>query len=189
MLDIDESELDVAQDEQLSDKLAKLVHEFDTKKKLIADLEKELKVAKEEVKDLEMTTIPDLMSQIGTNVFGIPDTDRECRIKPYYHATFPKDNIEEAVKYLEDHQLDGVIKNTLTVEFPRGAAEKAKEIQKRVHQMMAEYELDTPVTLTYGAHWKTYTAMVKEQHEKGENLPLGLLNATIGQIATITKRK
>ena len=55
--------------------------------------------------------------------------------------------------------------------------------------MLAEYEIDASADLKYGSHWKTYTAMVREQHEKGVNLPLALLNATIGQIATIKKRK
>jgi BMFP domain-containing protein YqiC len=188
-MDIDYSELEMPVSEDLSLKLGELVADYDAKKKEIIDTEKRLKALKENIKELEMTTIPDLMTQIGTNVFGIPDTDRECRIKPYYHATFPKDNVEDAVKWLENNQLDGVIKNTLVVEFPKGSAETAKQIQQRVHQMMAEYDLDIPVTLNYGAHWKTYTAMVKEQHEAGVSLPLGLLNATIGQIATITKRK
>lgn len=189
VLEFDDSELDVAQDEDATARLAKLVQDMDKKKTAIKQLTDQLETLEAEVKDYERTTIPDLMSQIGTNVFGIPDTDRECRIKPYYHATFPKENIKEAVEWLAEHELDGVVKNTLTIDFPRGSAEEAKEIQRRVHQMLAEYELEAPVTLTYGAHWKTYTAMVKEQHEQGVNLPLGLLNATIGQIATITKRK
>lgn len=188
-MEIDESELDMPVAADKSQELASLVEAFDLKVKEIKDTEARLKQLKEEVKELEHTKLPDLMNQIGTNVFGIPGTDRECRIKPYYHATFPKDHIEEAVQWLEDNQLDGVIKNTLTVEFPRGSAEAAKEIQQRVYQMMAEYELDTPVVLSYGAHWKTYTAMVKEQHEQGLDMPLTLLNATIGQIATISKRK
>lgn len=190
-MQFDDSELDI--EVQPNEALTKAVMELDEITTRIATGKKLLKQLNEEKHELEHHKLVAIMQEIGTNVYGIPETDRECRIKPYFHATFPKQedggDPNKAVEYLEGHALDGVVSHTLTVAIPRGKGEEAKQIQQRVQQMLAEYEINALAELKYGSHWKTYTAMVQEQFEEGNNLDWTLLNATIGQKASITKRK
>lgn len=175
------------------DRLRKLVEYADKMQLWIDATEAELETAKKNQLELLSKTIPDQMDTIGTNVFGVPGTDRECRVTPFYHAVLKSDspNLEEAVAWLDGQGHGDVVKHSIHIDFNREDAEKAKQIAERLRQMLAEYDVaaDTTVVKSYGVHWKTLTSLVKELVEKGENIPLALLGATVGRVAKIIKRK
>jgi hypothetical protein len=151
----------------------------------IARLEKELELAKEHRKRLLTEEIPDKMAEVGTNVFGVPGTEVECRVVPYYHANIKEPDLPAAVKWMDDNGHGDLPKRTLTVEFNREDQEVAIRIMQRVKQMLAEEDIieRTKIFIKYGVHWKTLTAFVKEQIERGAALPLAILGATVGQVA------
>lgn len=173
------------------DELKKLVKLADQTKLWIDAAEAELETTKKVYQELVTKHIPDQMDQIGTNVFGIPDTDRECRVEPYYHAVMKPETLDEGVEWLDSHGYGDVVKHSIHVDFDREDAEKAKSIAQRISQMLAEYEVtpDTVVVKSYGVHWKTLTSLVKRLVEEEVAVPLETLGATVGRVAKIIKRK
>lgn len=180
---------------QNTDELARLVTELDERELQIKDVGAYLLKLTERRKSLVERLIPDAMDKIGTNVFGIPGTDRECRIKPFYHAVLP-DRIKEpelhaeGLAWLLENHGDSV-RHSLTLEFNREDHERASRVAARINQMLAEegVSTDTTVQKSFGVHWKTLTSLVKELTEEGKPFPQAALGARIGRTAQLVQRK
>ena len=186
---VDDSELDVPASKEKTAALRELVLEAYVQDSAIAGLEMQIENRKNRLSQLMNKDIPELMSEIGTNVFGVPDTRTEVRVMPYYHANIPAATAAEAYKWLEDQGHGDIIKNALHVDFNKEDAAVAKQVYDRVNQMMAEYDVPAKPVLEKGVHWKTLTSFVKERIESGETLPLAILGATVGQVAKFKERK
>jgi len=173
-----------------TDRLSEAVREAHRVDHEITKLEESLERLKAKKQELLTKKIPDLMGEVGTNVFGVPGTDVECRVVPYYHASLKEDKLPAAVKWLDQNGHGDLPKRTVAIEFNREDQEAARRIFQRVQQMLAEEDIieRTQLSMKYGIHWKTLTAFVKEQVEKGAALPLELLGATVGQVAKFHTR-
>jgi hypothetical protein len=173
-----------------TDKLKKAVEEAYELDEEITSLEQQIERFKDQRKKLLTETIPDLMSEVGTNVFGVPGTEVECRVVPYYHANIKFEQMMRAVKWMDANGHGDLPKRTITVDFNREDQDAARRIFQRIQQMLAEEDIieRTQLNMKYGVHWKTLTAFVKEQIEQGAALPLELLGATVGQVATFKAR-
>ncbi len=176
---------------KVHDRLRDLVFDAFELEATIKEMEQGLEAMKANRKKLLTQEIPDLMAEVGTNVFGIPDSDYECRVIPYYHASVKEPDLPAAVKWLDDNGHGDLPKRTLSVEFNKEDKEVALRIFQRVQQMLAEENVieRTNISMKFAIHWKTLTAFVREQVERGAALPLATLGATIGQTAKFEKRR
>jgi len=147
---------------------------------LIDDEEKKLKKLKADYKKLSEEDIPDKLREVGISEFKLLDGTK-LSIQPYYSARITPDNREVCFNWLESNGLGDVIKNTVSANFGRGEDEVAQEL-------MAKLEKDGH-TLTQ-KKWvepMTLKAVVKEQVEKGNDLPLETFNVYVGQKIKVKK--
>jgi hypothetical protein len=148
--------------------------------KRIADLEEELKDAKREHRKIAEDLLPAAMDEHGMSQLKMDDGS-EISVSPYYSASISKDRADEAFQWLTEAGHGSLIKNHVTAAFGRGEDNFAKDLLA---------ELDQRGMATQTKTWvepMTLKSFVKEQVEKGENLPYDLLGIFVGQRAKIRR--
>ena len=146
----------------------------------VADLELELKETKRELRKVSEDLLPAALQEHGVTELKMDDGS-EISVTPYYSASIAKDRAEEAFQWLTAAGHGSLIKNHVTAAFGRGEDNLAKdllaELEQRGLQTQTKVWVD-PMTLK---------SFVKEQVEKGENLPYDLLGIFVGQRAKIRR--
>jgi hypothetical protein len=148
--------------------------------KRIADLEEELKDAKREHRKIAEDLLPAAMDEHGMSQLKMDDGS-EISVSPYYSASISKDRADEAFQWLTEAGHGSLIKNHVTAAFGRGEDNLAKDLLAELEQRGMATQTKTwvePMTLK---------SFVKEQVEKGENLPYDLLGIFVGQRAKIRR--
>ena len=155
-------------------------------------LEKQLKDLKKRKLEIESREIPDLFGEIGVDRIGLPEDNSDVIVKPFYKANIAASWDEErkarAFNWLDENGYGDVISVDVTVSFKRGERGLAESLLHIIRSSFPGANSHPPV-LKMGVPWNTLTALVKEQIERGEAIPLDVLGATVGQVASITKRK
>lgn len=148
--------------------------------KRIADLEEELKDTKREHRKIAEDLLPAAMDEHGMSQLKMDDGS-EISVSPYYSASISKDRADEAFQWLTEAGHGSLIKNHVTAAFGRGEDNLAKDLLAELEQRGMATQTKTwvePMTLK---------SFVKEQVEKGENLPYDLLGIFVGQRAKIRR--
>ena len=148
--------------------------------KRIADLELELKDAKRDHRKVAEDLLPAALQEYGVTELKMEDGS-EISVAPYYNASIAKDRMDEAFQWLIEAGHGSLIKNHVTAAFGRGEDNSAKDLLAELEQRGMQTQTKTwvePMTLK---------SFVKEQVEKGENLPYDLLGVYVGQRAKIRR--
>lgn len=159
----------------------------------VSELEGKLAEAKARQRELEHRTIPDAMDAAGTDNLGLPELGVDVRIKPWYDGTLPKrddpQRRQAAIDWLVQHEHGDLIKTTISILFGRSEHNLAVATFEAIREYLAQQGLPNIVGMLEDVHPMTLKAFLREQHEHGEVLPLDTLNATIGRVAKIEKRR
>ena len=148
--------------------------------KRIADIEQELKAKKRELREVQEDLLPAALQEYNMTGYTMDDGS-EISVKPFYSANISKDKSDEAFEWLTSNGHASLIKNNVSASFGRGQDNEAKSLLSELHDRGLETKSKTwvePMTLK---------AFVKEQVEKGENLPYDLLGIFVGQRANIKR--
>jgi hypothetical protein len=137
------------------------------------------------------------MSKVGQDRIGLEAHGVDLVKEAYYHANIAADWPEEkrqiAFDWLVSSGNEDLIKTTFTMQFPRKMFDVAVWLKKQVAKLKFPgkgKEIEMPeAVVTLGVPWNTLTAFVKEQIEKGAELPLETLGATVGWIVKVKQRK
>jgi len=146
----------------------------------ITDLEQELKDTKRDHKKIAEDLLPAALDEYGVSQLKMDDGS-EISVSPYYNASIAKDRADEAFDWLVQAGHGSLIKNHVTAAFGRGEDNVAKSL-------LAELEQRGMATQTkIWVEPMTLKSFVKEQVEKGNNLPYDLLGIFVGQKAKIKR--
>jgi len=137
--------------------------------KSIAMHEEALSTRKEEHRKLTQETLPNMMAEIGLMSFRLAN-GKEIGITDQYYAKLPEDNYA-AFTWLREKGMDGVIKTQIILDFSKGDDELVQQIQDE----LALRGLIPTVKSTI--HHMTLKALVKEQVERGNDIPLDAFGA------------
>jgi hypothetical protein len=148
----------------------------------IASLEGDLKAAKKKLIKLTDEEMPAMLAEIGIASFALDDGST-VEVKQTYGASILVDKRPEAYDWLRDHGHDDIIKNTVLCQFGRGEDDQAGAFAAFAHQQGFVPEQKTEV------HPQTLRAFVKERCEAGEDFPMELFGAWVGQRAVIKRSK
>jgi hypothetical protein len=139
---------------------------------LVETIEKQLKEAEAELRQVREVDLPNAMLQAGVSEIKLP-TGQKISIKEDIYASIPKDDrYHEAIDWLKEHGFGDVIKNKVEVLFGKGEEDQARAL------MM---ELNSNGWKTYTnsetVHSSTLKALIREQLAKGADFPLELFGA------------
>lgn len=167
-------------DEKDLSRLGKLATSFASLLQMKQNLEAQLKVVDQDIKRVQENDIPSLMAELGMKKFVLEDGS-QVSVAPYYSASISKERQDEAFFWLNENGFGDLIKNTVTARFGRGEDDIAEKVVTQLANQgyVAEAQKKVePMTLK---------AWVKEQFEKGVNIPQELFGVYAGQKATIKK--
>lgn len=151
-----------------------------TLEKRIADLDQDLKDAKREHRKIAEDLLPAALDEYGVAELKMEDGSK-INVSPFYSASIPKEKQEQAFDWLVGQGHGSLIKNHVTAAFGRGEDNLAKNLLAELEQRGMATQTKTwvePMTLK---------SFVKEQVEKGENLPYDLLGIFVGKKAKVTR--
>ena len=162
--------------------VAELARIIKAKEQEVADLERQHKDAKKELLRLTDEELPASMAEMGLASFTLDDGST-IDVKPTYGASILVANREAAYEWLRDHGYDDIIKNDVSVSFGRGEDDMAGSFKA-----LAEKEGYVPQQNT-SIHSQTLRAFVRERVEAGDEFPMDLFGAYVGQRAVIKGAK
>lgn len=161
-------------------RISKLATEQDDLEVEIKQLEQLVKDKKMELQELTGVTLPGVMAEVG--IAGLElENGSSLKVVPFYDGHIKEDNLEEAHCWLRDHGFGHLVKNEFKVAFAKGEDDKAATLKEALET------LDFAFNQKEAIHKGTLRAFIKEQTEKGTDLPSDLLGIFIGQ-KTIIKR-
>jgi len=148
----------------------------------VKELEEKLKEEKKKLLKMTDEDLPALMTEANSMEFTLLDGSK-VTIKPQYGASIKVDNRPAAYEWLREHGHDDIIKNTISCQFGRGEDDLASSFKAFVETegyVPTQTEKIEPISLR---------GVVKERVENGDEFPMELFGAYVGQRAVITKAK
>lgn len=127
-------------------------------------IEQELANANERLKNVREVDIPNLMAEMGIKSFTL-DTGAKITIKQDIFASIRKENVDQALAFVDSIGLGGIIKDDVAVKFGKGDSEKAKQLTDFCKEQQFNF------TEKLHIHPQTLKATIKEQMEKGVQFP------------------
>ena len=162
--------------------VSKLARAISAKTEEVQALDEQLKAAKKELLKLTDEELPASMAEVGLASFTLDDGSK-IDVKPTYGATILVKNRPAAYEWLRNNGHDDIIKNTVSCDFGRGEDDMASAFYA-----LAQKEGHVPKQDT-GILPQTLKAFVRERVENGDEFPMDLFGAWVGQRAVITKGK
>jgi len=162
--------------------VAKIAKEIAAKEAWVADIEDQLKTAKQQLLKLTDEDLPTLLAELGLSKFTLDDGS-EVTVKQTFGASIRTDRKSEAFDWLRQNGYDDIIKNTVACKFGRGEdglAETFIDVASK-----AGFAVDQKTEV----HPQTLRAFVKERVESGDEFPMEMFGAYIGQRAIIKRGK
>lgn len=162
--------------------VAEIARAIRAKEDQIAALEDQAKDAKKELLKLTDEDLPAMLQELGLSSFSLDDGST-VEVKPTYGASIKVDNRPAAFEWLREHGYDDIIKNTVACSFGRGEDDRASAFASFAEKEGYFAEQKTEV------HPQTLRAFVKERVEAGDEFPMELFGAYVGQRAVIKRSK
>lgn len=155
--------------------LAKEQQKWETE---VAKKENELYLAKENLKRVQEFLLPEAMKAVGMVSFKM-DNGAKITIKEDVYASIRADKKDAAFEWMAEHDLDGIIKDQVSVNFGKGETERAKELLELCQQNGFE------ASEALSVHPSTFKAAVKREMERGVQFPDELFSIVPGRKAII----
>ena len=165
-------------------RLIAMAEEAVATEKLVLDLEENLSSIKKNLNNLKTVQLPDAMAEAGIADLSLESGFR-IAIEDFVAGSLPKDEVrrDEAIKWLENHGAESLIKTSVNVSFEKTQHNMALSIISE----LADRGLH--VTSTMGVHPQTLIAHIKERLRSGDEVPLETLGLFAGRIAKIKPTK
>lgn len=162
--------------------IAEMARAVRTKSEEVQRLEAQFKEAKKQLLKLTDEDLPAMLLELGLSAFELDD-GAKVTVRPTYGAHIKAENKETAFNWLRANGFEDIIKNTVSCQFGRGEDQEAVAFMEQAQQLGYSAEQKTDV------HASTLKAWVKERVENGEEFPMELFGAYVGQRANIVGSK
>jgi len=169
-------------DQESLGSVAGLAKAIKTKEELIESLEQTLKEEKKALIKMTDEDLPTMLMELGMQSLTLDDGS-DVTVKQTYGASIRVDDRPAAHEWLRDNGYDDIIKNQVLCVFGRGEDDMASAFQALASQQGYAAEQKTEI------HPQTLRAFVKERVENGDDFPMELFGAWVGQRAVIKRNK
>lgn len=132
----------------------------------VANLETDLAAAKETARLIEQEDLPELLREVGLLEVVLEDGSK-VELKDDLSCGISEERRAVAHAWLRTKELDGVIKTLVVVEYGRGETDAAQALALQI-----QVEEERPAIVEERVHPQTLKALLKEQREKGVNVPI-----------------
>jgi hypothetical protein len=175
------NEFSTVKDDDLS-KVASLVRQQLQLELAVLEIEEILKRTKRNLEEISGQLLPAALGEYGLSELTMADGSK-LSVQTVVSASISKERQPDAHDWLRDHGHGDLIKNTVSVTFGRGQDDAAKDVVRVLQSNGLDPEQKEAV------HPSTLKAFVKEQIEKGSEIPSEMFGIFIGQKTVIKKGK
>lgn len=179
--DTAESKLETLDQERLKT-VASMAVAIRNKEAEIEDLEAKLKKEKNALLKMTDEDLPTMLAELGLSSMTLDDGSN-VTVKQTYGASIRIDDKPQAFEWLRDNGYDDIIKNQVMCIFGRGEDDQASAFKALASQQGLAAEQKTDI------HPQTLRAFIKERVENGDDFPMELFGAWVGQRAVIKRTK
>lgn len=130
----------------------------------VVELEDLLAATKEDLRQVQEIHIPEAMAAIGMSEFKLSN-GYKVSVRDDVYASIRKDFLGNAVQWLDENGLGGIVKDQVAVEFGRGEFDNVNELL----DFCVANGLNASEKLS--VHPMTLKGVVKEQMAKGVQFP------------------
>jgi|TARA_Y100000385_G_scaffold575_1_gene606 hypothetical protein len=148
----------------------------------ISSAEASLKELKEQEKQLNNFTIPELMEKMNLSTLKLKDGS-ELSVKKIYSATMKADKKADCIQWLRNNGLGDIVKNEITVNFGQGEENKAAE-----YATLAKGQGYEP-SQKEAVHAMTLKVTMEDWKNKGNEVPEDLFWTFDGNQTKIKNKK
>ena len=148
----------------------------------ISSAEASLKELKEQEKQLNNFTIPELMEKMNLSTLKLKDGS-ELSVKKIYSATMKADKKADCIQWLRNNGLGDIVKNEITVNFGQGEENKAAE-----YATLAKGQGYEP-SQKEAVHAMTLKVTMEDWKNKGNDVPEDLFWTFDGNQTKIKNKK
>ena len=170
--------LDTGKSQELSELCTRLLE----LQKQITRCEENIKNLRSEERLLSENEIPNLMQQAGISSLKLIDGS-SVSFKPEYYAKIPISKIDEAFNWLSSNGHGDLIKNEVSLKFGRSEDNVAnsivEDLKSKGHNVSQKKKVE-PMSLK---------AFVKDEIQKGNNLPMDLFGVYVSNKTTIKTKE
>ena len=170
--------VDTGKSQELSELCTRLLE----LQKQITRCEENIKNLRSEERLLSENEIPNLMQQAGISSLKLIDGS-SVSFKPEYYAKIPISKIDEAFNWLSSNGHGDLIKNEVSLKFGRSEYNVAnsivEDLKSKGHNVSQKKKVE-PMSLK---------AFVKDEIQKGNNLPMDLFGVYVSNKTTIKTKE
>ena len=163
-------------------KLSEEIEKLNSITAQISNVEASLKELKEQEKQLNNFTIPEIMEKMNLSTLKLKDGS-ELSVKKIYSATMKADKKAQAIQWLRNNGLGDIVKNEITVNFGQGEENKAAE-----YATLAKGQGYEP-SQKEAVHAMTLKVTMEDWKNKGNEVPEDLFWTFDGNQTKIKNKK
>jgi hypothetical protein len=163
-------------------KLSEEIEKLNSITAQITNVEASLKELKEQEKQLNNFTIPEIMEKMNLSTLKLKDGS-ELSVKKIYSATMKADKKAQAIQWLRNNGLGDIVKNEITVNFGQGEENKAAE-----YATLAKGQGYEP-SQKEAVHAMTLKVTMEDWKNKGNEVPEDLFWTFDGNQTKIKNKK
>ena len=130
----------------------------------VAKAEQALSALKNDLREVQEVAIPNIMAEIGMKSFVL-DNGAKLTIKQDIFASIRSDFVPQALAYVEEQGLGGIIKDDVSVKFGKGEQDKSKELAEFCRERGFNFSEKLHI------HSQTLKATIKGEMEKSKQWP------------------
>lgn len=161
--------------------VSQLVRKQIALEKRVEDLEEELKLAKENLRQVAEQDLPMALHEIGMKEVKMDDGS-VVSVSNFYNVSIPKDKTDQAFDWLRTNGHGDLVKNVVSATFGRAEDNVAKDLIGKLSDEgynVSQKQWVEPMTLK---------AFAKEQVEQGTDIPTDLFGLYIGEKAKVRRK-
>ena len=163
-------------------KLSEEIEKLNSITAQISNVEASLKELKEQEKQLNNFTIPEIMEKMNLSTLKLKDGS-ELSVKKIYSATMKADKKAQAIQWLRNNGLGDIVKNEITVNFGQGEENKAAE-----YATLAKGQGYEP-SQKEAVHAMTLKVTMEDWKNKGNEVPEDLFWTFDGNQTKVKNKK
>lgn len=187
MTDTSAFDVGTAASEDKLDKITKIALETATLERDMGATMELLELQSGRHTELRTRILPDAMSEAAMTTFALTDGTK-IAVEDFVSGSLPKEDPDKpetvaaraaAIKFLEDNEAGGLIKNVITVEFEKSQHNEALSLAQDLR------DKGFAVNVKSDVHPQTYMAWARDALKQGLNLDADLMNLFIGRVAKL----
>lgn len=145
--------------------LTDLCKQLEDKQEALEEAQEEVKKIEESIRHLSSVVIPGVFEELGVKKITLLN-GREVTIKTDWTGSITEENSMAAFNWLEEKGFDSIIKKNVTINLKKGESEKADKIREWLVANGIFNFKEKP-----SVHYSTLKSFIREQKEKGTDLP------------------